>query len=129
MINTLALITIFFISLSLIICYILQKLFFDLLYFMESLNLLIIDNTFFISYILSITITLIIFYYLFFINKKIKNLVIKCIIELYKVFWPTFIETIESTTLVIITTTISAIVLFFFDILFSWLISNNFFII
>ena len=63
-----------------------------------------------------------------FINKKARDFIEQCVIELDKVAWPSWRETRVATYTVIVTSLVASFILGLFDTVFGWLTNHNLFL-
>jgi preprotein translocase SecE subunit len=63
-----------------------------------------------------------------FINKKARNFIEQCVVELDKVAWPSWHETKIATYTVIVTSLVASVILGLFDGVFGWLTNHNLFL-
>ncbi|MEI6790835.1 MAG: preprotein translocase subunit SecE [Myxococcaceae bacterium] len=66
--------------------------------------------------------------YTAFLDKRGRNFIEQCIVELDKVAWPSGHETKVATYTVVVVSLIAALILGFFDSIFGWLSHHDFFL-
>ena len=88
----------------------------------------ILGHSFGLSNLIGYGLAVLIALYAAFLDKRPREFVEQCIIELDKVAWPSFQETKVATYTVVVVSLIAAVMLGFFDSIFGWLSSHDFFL-
>jgi preprotein translocase SecE subunit len=88
----------------------------------------LLGQNFLLSNLVGLGLAVMIAIYAAFLNQRARNFIEECILELYKVAWPSGAETRRSTITVIVVSLVAAVILGFFDSLFGWLSHNDFFL-
>ena len=88
----------------------------------------LLGNSFAMSNLIGLGLALLIALYTAFLNRKARNFIEQCIVELDKVAWPSGSETKKATITVVVVSLVAAVILGFFDSIFGWLSNHDFFL-
>lgn len=85
-------------------------------------------TSFALSNLIGLSLALLIALYTAFLNRRARDFIEQCIVELDKVAWPSWSETKTATYTVVVVSLIAAVILGFFDSIFGWLSNHDFFL-
>lgn len=88
----------------------------------------LLGSSFALSHLIGLCLAVLIALYTAFLDKRARNFIEECIIELNKVAWPSGQETKVATYTVVVVSLIAALILGFFDSIFGWLSHHDFFL-
>lgn len=88
----------------------------------------LLGTSFNLSNLIGLGLALLIALYTAFLNRKARNFIEQCIVELDKVAWPSKSETKTATITVVVVSLVAAVILGFFDSIFGWLSNHDFFL-
>ena len=87
----------------------------------------LLGPSFLLSNLVGLGLALLIALYTAFVDKRGRDFIEECIVELDKVAWPSGHETKVATYTVVVVSLIAAMILGFFDSIFGWFSNNDFF--
>lgn len=88
----------------------------------------LLGPSFGLSNLVGLSLAVLIAIYTAFLNKKARDFIEQCMIELDKVAWPSWSETKTATYTVVLVSLVAAVILGFFDSIFGWLSNHDFFL-
>ena len=88
----------------------------------------LLGPSFALSNLVGLGLALLIALYTAFLDRRARNFVEECIVELDKVAWPSGHETRVATYTVVVVSLVAALILGFFDSIFGWLSHHDFFL-
>lgn len=88
----------------------------------------LLGPSFALSNLIGLGLALLIALYTAFVDKRGRDFIEQCIVELDKVAWPSWSETKTATITVVVVSLVAAVILGFFDSIFGWLSHHDFFL-
>lgn len=88
----------------------------------------LLGPSFGLSNLIGLGLAVLIALYTAFLNRRARDFIEQCIVELDKVAWPSWSETKTATYTVVAVSLIAAVILGFFDSIFGWLSNHDFFL-
>lgn len=121
-------VALFFISSAFLCAYVFNLAFTDLFRILRVENQPLLGERFTVASLVGVVLAGSIAFYCGVLNRRTRELVEQCIVELEKVAWPSWAQTKVATITVIATSFVGAMILGVFDTLFAWLTAQNLFL-